>query len=252
MTLDDILAAAYPVLPVLVIENPAHALPLAETLVANDVRVLEITLRTDAALTVIQTIAKHVPEAIVGAGTVLTEAQLQHVKDAGAQFAVSPGTTARLLTAARELEIALLPGVVSASEVQLALEYGCERLKFFPAAAAGGPAVIQALYGPFPQVRFCPTGGIQMQNRPSVSHAAECRLCWWLVARPKSAAGHGRLAGNRCACPYQSSPRISIPTLERVMYSRESRDSARRIVVIAAHAGIQVVPPDSGVRHTPG
>ncbi|HEY5871585.1 MAG TPA: bifunctional 4-hydroxy-2-oxoglutarate aldolase/2-dehydro-3-deoxy-phosphogluconate aldolase [Candidatus Tectomicrobia bacterium] len=167
MTLDDVLAAAYPVLPVLVIENPAHALPLAETLVANGVRVLEITLRTDVALTVIQSIAKHVPEAIVGAGTVLTEAQLRHVKDAGAQFAVSPGTTARLLTAARELEIALLPGIVSASEVQLALEYGCERLKFFPAAAAGGPAVIQALYGPFPQVRFCPTGGIQMQSAPA-------------------------------------------------------------------------------------
>jgi len=167
MTLDDILVAAHPVLPVLVIENPAHALPLAETLLANGVRVLEITLRTDVALTVIQTIAKHMPEAIVGAGTVLTEAQLRHVKDAGAQFAVSPGTTARLLTAARELEIALLPGIVSASEVQLALEYGCERLKFFPAAAAGGPAVIQALYGPFPQVRFCPTGGIQMQSAPA-------------------------------------------------------------------------------------
>jgi 2-dehydro-3-deoxyphosphogluconate aldolase/(4S)-4-hydroxy-2-oxoglutarate aldolase len=167
MTLDDILVAASPVLPVLVVENPAQALPLAETLVANGVRVLEITLRTDVALTVIQTIAKHMPEAIVGAGTVLTYAQLRHVKDAGAQFAVSPGTTERLLTAARELEIALLPGIASASEVQLALEYGCERLKFFPAAAAGGPAVLQALYGPFPQVRFCPTGGIQAQSAPT-------------------------------------------------------------------------------------
>jgi len=167
MTLDDILVAAHPVLPVLVIENPAHALPLAETLLANGVRVLEITLRTDVALTVIQTIAKHVPEVIVGAGTVLTEAQLRHVKDAGARFAVSPGTTARLLVAAQELEIALLPGIATASEVQLALEYGCERLKFFPAAAAGGPAVIQALYGPFPQVRFCPTGGIQTQSAPA-------------------------------------------------------------------------------------
>jgi 2-dehydro-3-deoxyphosphogluconate aldolase/(4S)-4-hydroxy-2-oxoglutarate aldolase len=167
MTLDAILAAAYPVLPVLVIENPAQALPLAETLVANGVRVLEITLRTDAALTVIETIAKHVPEVSVGAGTVLTDAQLRHVKDAGAQFAVSPGTTARLLTAAQELDIALLPGIASASEVQLALEYGCERLKFFPAAAAGGPAVIEALYGPFPQVRFCPTGGIHAQSAPA-------------------------------------------------------------------------------------
>lgn len=167
MTLDDILVAAYPVLPVLGIENPAHALPLAETLVANGIRVLEITLRTDAALTVIQTIAKHMPEAIVGAGTVLTDAQLRHIKDAGGKFAVSPGTTARLLTAAQELEVALLPGIATASEVQLALEYGCERLKFFPAAAAGGPAVMQALYGPFPQVRFCPTGGIQAQSAPA-------------------------------------------------------------------------------------
>jgi 2-dehydro-3-deoxyphosphogluconate aldolase/(4S)-4-hydroxy-2-oxoglutarate aldolase len=105
-----------------------------------------------------------VPGAIVGAGTVLTPAQLQHVKDAGAQFAVSPGVTARLLTAACELEVALLPGVATASEVQLALEFDYERLKFFPAAAAGGPAVLQALYGPFPQVRFCPTGGIQAQS----------------------------------------------------------------------------------------
>src|SRR5262245_59133813 len=167
MTLDDILAAAYPVLPVLVIEQPDHAIPLAETLVAQGVRVLEITLRTDAALAVINSIARHVPEAIVGAGTVLTPEQLQHVKDAGAQFAVSPGVTARLLTAAWELEVALLPGVATASEVQLALEFDCERLKVFPAAAAGGLAVLQGLYGPFPQVRFCPTGGIQAQSAPA-------------------------------------------------------------------------------------
>jgi len=167
MTLDDILAAAYPVLPVLVIEQPDHAIPLAETLVAQGVRVLEITLRTDAALAVITSIARHVPEAIVGAGTVLTPEQLQHVKDAGARFAVSPGVTRRLLTAARGLEVALLPGVATASEVQLALEFDCERLKFFPAAAAGGPAVLQALYGPFPQVRFCPTGGIQAPSAPA-------------------------------------------------------------------------------------
>ena len=167
MTLDDILAAAYPVLPVLVIEQPDHAIPLAETLVAQGVRVLEITLRTDAALAVINTIARYVPEAIVGAGTVLTPEQLQHVKDAGAQFAVSPGITARLLTAAQRLKVALLPGVATASEVQLALECDYERLKFFPAEAAGGPAVLRALYGPFPQVRFCPTGGIHAQSAPA-------------------------------------------------------------------------------------
>ena len=167
MTLDNMLAAAYPVLPVLVIEQPNHAIPLAETLVAQGVRVLEITLRTDAALAVINTIARHVPEAIVGAGTVLTPEQLQYVKDAGAQFAVSPGITERLLTAARRLEVALLPGVASASEVQFALELGYEQLKFFPAEAAGGPALLQALYGPFPQVRFCPTGGIHAQSAPA-------------------------------------------------------------------------------------
>ena len=167
MTLDDILTAAYPILPVLVIEQPDHALPLAETLLAQGVRVLEITLRTDAALTVISRIARHVPDAIVGAGTVLTPTQLQQVKDAGAQFAVSPGVTTRLMTAAQACAMALLPGVVTASEVQLALECGYERLKFFPAAASGGPAVLQALHGPFPQIRFCPTGGIQAQSAPA-------------------------------------------------------------------------------------
>jgi 2-dehydro-3-deoxyphosphogluconate aldolase/(4S)-4-hydroxy-2-oxoglutarate aldolase len=167
MTLDDLLTAAYPVLPVLVVDNPAHALPLAETLVANGVRVLEITLRTPAALTVIHTIATHVPEAIVGAGTVLTHEQLRRVTAAGARFAVSPGTTTRMLTAAQDLGVALLPGVASASEVQLALEYGCNRLKFFPAEAAGGPALLQALYGPFPRVKFCPTGGIHAQSAPA-------------------------------------------------------------------------------------
>ena len=97
----------------------------------------------------------------------LTPEQLRQVKDAGAQFAVSPGITERLLTAARGLEVALLPGVASASEVQLALECGYARLKFFPAEAAGGPAVLQALYGPFPQVRFCPTSGITARSAPA-------------------------------------------------------------------------------------
>ena len=202
MTLDDILAAAYPVLPVLVIDNPAHALLLAETLLANDVRVLEITLRTEAALTVIHTIAKHVPEAIVGAGTVLTHAQLRHVKEAGAQFAVSPGTTERMLTAALELEVALLPGVASASEVQLALEYGCDRLKFFPAEAAGGPPLLQALYGPFPQVRFCPTGGINAQSAPAYLKLPNvvCVGGSWLA--PKSLMEAGDCHTRTC----QSSP----------------------------------------------
>jgi 2-dehydro-3-deoxyphosphogluconate aldolase / (4S)-4-hydroxy-2-oxoglutarate aldolase len=167
MTLDDILAAAYPVMPMLVIENPAQALPLAQILVGNNVRVLEITLRTEAALAAIRIITKHIPEAMVGAGTVLTHEQLRQVKAAGAQFVVSPGTTERMLTAARQLDMALIPGVASASEIQLALEFGCQWLKFFPAAAAGGPAVLQALYGPFPQVRFCPTGGIDAQTAPA-------------------------------------------------------------------------------------
>ena len=211
MTFDDILAAAYPVLPVLVIEQPDHAIPLAETLVAQGVRVLEITLRTDAALAVINTIARHVPEAIVGAGTVLTLEQLQYIKDAGAQFAVSPGITERLLTAARRLEVALLPGVATASEVQLALECGYERLKFFSSESSRGAGGLAGSVRSFPPGALLPHWWHSCTISASVSQAAKCRLCRWLVACLEKADGHGGLAGDCRTGAYQSGPGMRHP-----------------------------------------
>jgi len=164
MNVTEILAQAWPVMPVIVIDDPKHALPMAEALREGGVTVLEITLRTDAALTAISQIAKTLPDVIVGAGTVLTTEQLQRVSDAGARFAVSPGLTEKLLIASQQASIPLLPGAVTASEIQLALEYGIQTLKFFPAEAAGGAPVIKAFHGPFNKLRFCPTGGIKTGN----------------------------------------------------------------------------------------
>ncbi|NQD37493.1 bifunctional 4-hydroxy-2-oxoglutarate aldolase/2-dehydro-3-deoxy-phosphogluconate aldolase [Permianibacter sp. IMCC34836] len=164
MNVTEILAKAWPVMPVIVIDEPKHALPMAEALREGGVTVLEITLRTDAAFTAISAIAKALPDVVVGAGTVLTGEQLQRVKDAGAAFAVSPGLTEKLLLAADRIKLPLLPGAVTASEIQLALEYGLQTLKFFPAEAAGGAPVIKAFHGPFSQLRFCPTGGISTSN----------------------------------------------------------------------------------------
>ncbi|MBI2381293.1 MAG: bifunctional 4-hydroxy-2-oxoglutarate aldolase/2-dehydro-3-deoxy-phosphogluconate aldolase [Gammaproteobacteria bacterium] len=166
MTLDEILALARPVMPVLVIAKLEQAMPLAEALAGGGVHVLEITLRSDAALDAIRLLSRALPNAVIGAGTVLSEAQMDEALDAGARFLVSPGATPRLLEAAAKRKAPLLPGVATASEVQQALEYGYERLKCFPAAAAGGPALLKALAGPFPGVRFCPTGGITEATAP--------------------------------------------------------------------------------------
>lgn len=164
MNVTEILATAWPVMPVIVIDNPQHALPMAEALRDGGVTVLEITLRTDAALTAMHDISKALPGVVVGAGTVLNAEQLRRARDAGARFAVSPGLTEPLLIAAQQADIPLLPGAVTASEIQLALEYGLQTLKFFPAETAGGTPLLKALYGPFSQVRFCPTGGISPGN----------------------------------------------------------------------------------------
>jgi 2-dehydro-3-deoxyphosphogluconate aldolase/(4S)-4-hydroxy-2-oxoglutarate aldolase len=126
--------------------------------------VLEVTLRTPAALVAIETIAAHFPDVVVGAGTVLAPRDFAAVADAGARFAVSPGFTARLAAAAKKFPLPWLPGVATASEVMTALEGGFERLKFFPAEAAGGPAALRALGAVFPSARFCPTGGVDASN----------------------------------------------------------------------------------------
>ena len=153
-----------PVVPVIVINNLDHAVPLAEALVAGGVNVLEVTLRTPVAIEAIRMIAAEVPGAVVGAGTVATEDDLNAVADAGGVFAISPGLTPTLLTAAINGPIALIPGISTASELMLGMEYGLREFKFFPAEAAGGIKMIKSIGGPFPQATFCPTGGISADN----------------------------------------------------------------------------------------
>jgi 2-dehydro-3-deoxyphosphogluconate aldolase/(4S)-4-hydroxy-2-oxoglutarate aldolase len=155
---------ASPVMPVMVIQDLENAVPLAKALVAGGIRVLEITLRTPVALEAIRAIANEVPDAIVGAGTILTPEQLQQAADAGAVFAISPGLTAHLLAAAQKSSIALIPGISSLSELMLGMEYGLDHFKFFPAENAGGVPMLKAIAGPIPQVTFCPTGGISLKN----------------------------------------------------------------------------------------
>ena len=153
-----------PVVPAIVINKLEHAVPLAKALVAGGVRVLEVTLRTACAMDAIKAIAKEVPDAIIGAGTVLNAAQLAEVTAAGAQFAISPGLTEDLLKAANAGSIPLIPGISTVSELMLGLDAGLREFKFFPAEANGGVKALQAIAGPFPQVRFCPTGGITPNN----------------------------------------------------------------------------------------
>lgn len=153
-----------PVIPVIVLHDVAHAVPMARALVAGGIRMLEVTLRTPQALACMEAIAKAVPQAVVGAGTVRTAADAQAAVNAGAQFAVSPGYTPALGQACRDHGLALLPGVATGSEIMLAQEGGYTELKFFPAMQAGGPAMLKAWSGPFFDVRFCPTGGVTSEN----------------------------------------------------------------------------------------
>lgn len=153
-----------PVIPVIVISNPDHAVPLAQALVAGGIKVLEITLRSNAALEAIQRIRDKLPEVLVGAGTVLSGQDLHAAAEAGARFAISPGLIPSLLAAAYQESIPLIPGVATASELMMAKEANLTELKFFPAQAAGGVQILQSLHGPFPQVKFCATGGITLQN----------------------------------------------------------------------------------------
>ena len=165
LTSADLLSLT-PVIPVVVLGEPAHAIPLARALLAGGVPIIEITLRTPRALDVIRIITDNVPDVLVGAGTVTTPGLVRQAVAAGAQFLVSPGTTDRLLDAMDDAGVPSLPGVASASEVMSALERGRHELKFFPAEACGGRAFLSAIAGPLPQARFCPTGGITTANAP--------------------------------------------------------------------------------------
>ncbi|MED5525590.1 MAG: bifunctional 4-hydroxy-2-oxoglutarate aldolase/2-dehydro-3-deoxy-phosphogluconate aldolase [Pseudomonadota bacterium] len=162
----DVLTAS-PVMPVLVIEKLEHAVPLAKALVAGGIRVLEVTLRTDCALDAIAQIAKDVPDALVGAGTVLNGEDYEAAIAAGAKFVISPGMTPSLVQAALKGPAPLIPGVSTLSEVMEGMDLGLGYFKFFPAEASGGAPALKAMGGPIPQVKFCPTGGISEKNAAS-------------------------------------------------------------------------------------
>jgi len=176
--------ATGPIVPVLVINKVEEALPIAEALLAANVKVLEVTLRTPAALDVISIIAKELPEAIIGSGTVTNRQQLQQSYDAGAKFAISPGLTKDLLQAGNEGNIALIPGISSISELMDGADFGYDHLKFFPAEASGGVKAIKSIGGPFPDIRFCPTGGINLNNVRDYLALPNVACCGgsWLVS----------------------------------------------------------------------
>ena len=155
-----------PVIPVLTIDRVEDAVPLARALGAGGLRVLEVTLRTDAAIDAVRAIHAAVPEALVGVGTITRPDQIELAREAGAAFGVSPGSTPLLLAAARAQSLPFLPGIMTASELMVALEAGFTSLKLFPARAAGGVDFLKSLAGPFPQAKFCPTGGIDAATAP--------------------------------------------------------------------------------------
>lgn len=177
------LASHGPVIPVIVIDRIEDAVPMAQALVDGGVRVLEVTLRTPVALRCMEAIAKAVPEAIVGAGTVRSVKDAQAAKDAGCRFAVSPGYVHEIGIACHDIGLPLLPGVSTGSEVMQANIDGYRFLKFFPATAAGGIPMLKALAGPFPDVVFCPTGGITPETAPQFLALPNVRVCGgsWLT-----------------------------------------------------------------------
>ena len=185
------LVAFGPVIPVIVLQRVEHAVPMARALVAGGVRVLEVTLRTPVALACMAAIAREVPEAIVGAGTLRSAADVRAARDAGCQFGVSPGYTTEIGAACREAQLPLLPGVASASEVMAANADGLAFLKFFPATAAGGVAMLKALAGPFPDVAFCPTGGITPDSAPQFLALPTVKVCGGSWLTPPDALARG-------------------------------------------------------------
>ena len=184
------ICALAPVVPVLVIDDLAHAAPLARALVAGGLPALEVTLRTPVALDAIRAMAA-VPGGVVGAGTLLTPADVKAAKAAGAKFGVSPGATDRIIKACEDEGLALLPGAATATEVMVLLEKGFTVQKFFPAEASGGAAALRAIGQPIPQVKFCPTGGISLRNAPDYL-ALPNTLCVggsWVAPKDRLAAG---------------------------------------------------------------
>ena len=190
----DVLALA-PVIPVLTVEKLAHAAPLAKALCAGGLKVLEITLRTDVALDVIAAMRAAVPDAVVGAGTLVRPQDFKRADAAGAQFAVTPGLTPELADAARNVGYPLLPGIITPSEILQALHFGYDTLKFFPAQQAGGIAMLQAFGGPFANVAFCPTGGISRESAPAFLQLPNVLCVGGSWVAPKALLDKGDWAG---------------------------------------------------------
>jgi 2-dehydro-3-deoxyphosphogluconate aldolase/(4S)-4-hydroxy-2-oxoglutarate aldolase len=190
MTLMDIMQAS-PVIPVIAIDDIAHAVPLARALVAGGIRVLEITLRTAHGLAAIRAVASEVPDAIVGVGTLTRPDEFVAARDAGAVFGVSPGLTQGLIDAARKSGLPLLPGTMTPSEVMAARDAGFHQLKLFPAVPAGGIGMLNALAGPLGDVVFCPTGGISLESAPQFLACPNvaCVGGSWLTPRDAMKAG---------------------------------------------------------------
>jgi 2-dehydro-3-deoxyphosphogluconate aldolase/(4S)-4-hydroxy-2-oxoglutarate aldolase len=176
-----------PVIPVVTIDDPQHAVPVARALADGGVPIIELTLRTDSALESLKRIATEVPDILVGAGTILTPAQADAAVGAGAQFLVSPGVTPALLDHMLTLGVPILPGVATVGEVMALLERGITAMKFFPAGPAGGPDYLAAIGAPIPQVQFCPTGGVSLDSAPGYLKLANvsCVGGSWLT--PKAA-----------------------------------------------------------------
>jgi len=185
------IASRAPVIPVLTIERVGDAVPLARALVKGGLPVLEVTLRTSAALESLSAIVREVPEAVIGAGTVLTEAQLRQAIAAGARFGVSPGCTAALAQAAKASGLPFLPGAQTVSEAMALSEQGFRLLKLFPADVAGGPAWLKAVSAPLSGLRFCPTGGIGMETAPAylALQNVACVGGSWVAPRDAVATG---------------------------------------------------------------
>ncbi|MFC4502203.1 MULTISPECIES: bifunctional 4-hydroxy-2-oxoglutarate aldolase/2-dehydro-3-deoxy-phosphogluconate aldolase [Streptomyces] len=194
-----------PVVPVVVLDDVSAAVPLARALVAGGLPAIEVTLRTPVALEAIREISGAVPEAVVGAGTVITPEQVTACTTAGARFLVSPGWTDVLLTAMRESGVPFLPGVSTVSEVVALLERGVREMKFFPAEAAGGTPYLKAIAGPLPQARFCPTGGVGPDNAAeylALPNVGCVGGTWMVPAEAVAARDWGRIEGLARAASY--------------------------------------------------
>ena len=186
MSIESLLKVAAPVVPVVVIQSVEHALPLAEALLKGGVKSIEVTLRSAAALPAIEALAKAETGIIIGAGTILNATHWQQAANAGAHFGVSPGLCPSLLALQKEAPIPLLPGAVTASEIQTAIEAGFKFLKFFPAESSGGAAAVKSFAGPFQDIVFCPTGGISIATAPdylSLSNVACIGGSWLTPAK---------------------------------------------------------------------